>query len=205
MEVVDRRSALLSNYEVLTLLRELESDHLAKARTALRIKKEEEASGSPVKHHVVQEEVCENLRTIEVEAIQYLSADYQPTGSQTEDGIVKLTKNLAAYDLTKAEKLQIVNLAPTEPVELYVIVEELEDRFGDRIEEMLETVRSSLTGPAGAQGATSAPADAAPEEYVYEETSYMEEERWEHDANDVVFDDTGEGAGIEGDLDVDDD
>ncbi|EKM49756.1 uncharacterized protein PHACADRAFT_201449 [Phanerochaete carnosa HHB-10118-sp] len=121
MEVIDRRSALLSNYEVLTLLRELESDHLAKARTALRIKKEEEASGSLVKHHAVQEEVCENLRTIEVEAIQYLSADYQPTGSQSENGIVQLTKSLATYDLTKAEKLQVVNLAPTEPVELYVV------------------------------------------------------------------------------------
>lgn len=54
-------------------------------------------------------------------AIQYLSADYQPTSSQTEAGIVQLTKSLAAYDLTKAEKLQIVNLAPTEPVELYVV------------------------------------------------------------------------------------
>jgi len=207
MEVVDRRSALLSNYEVLTLLRELESDHLAKARTALRIKKEEEASGSPVKHHVVQEEVCENLRTIEVEAIQYLSADYQPTGSQTENGIVQLTKSLAAYDLAKAEKLQIVNLAPTEPVELYVIVEELEDRFGDRIDDMLQTVRSSLTQPAGAEAAAFAPAhvEAAPEQYFYNETTYIQEERWEHDANEVVFDDAGEGAGTEGDLDLDED
>ena len=68
-QVVNSRSALLSNYEVLTLLRELESDHLAKARTALRIKKEEEATGSTTKHHVVQEEVCENLRTMEVEVI----------------------------------------------------------------------------------------------------------------------------------------
>jgi hypothetical protein len=30
-------------------------------------------------------------------------------------------KDLAQHDLTKAEKLQIVNLAPTEPVELYVV------------------------------------------------------------------------------------
>jgi hypothetical protein len=66
-QVVNSCSALLSNYEVLNLLRELENDHLAKARTALRIKKEEEANGSPLKHNDVQEEVCENLRTIEVE------------------------------------------------------------------------------------------------------------------------------------------
>lgn len=56
-----------------------------------------------------------------MEAIQYLSADYQPTTLHTEAGIVQLTKNLAAFDLTKAEKLQVVNLAPTEPVELYVV------------------------------------------------------------------------------------
>ena len=53
-------------------------------------------------------------------AIQYLSADYQPTHMQSEAGIAQLTKSLGAYELTKAEKLQIVNLAPTEAVELYV-------------------------------------------------------------------------------------
>ena len=55
------------------------------------------------------------------QAIQYLSADYQPTAQQSEAGIAQLTRSLAPYDLTKAEKLQIVNLAPTEPVELYVV------------------------------------------------------------------------------------
>lgn len=35
--------------------------------------------------------------------------------------LVQLTRALGAYDLTKAEKLQIVNLAPVEPVELYVV------------------------------------------------------------------------------------
>jgi hypothetical protein len=40
---------------------------------------------------------------------------------QTAAGITKLTKALAKYDLTKAEKLQIINLAPTQPVELYVV------------------------------------------------------------------------------------
>lgn len=66
--MINHRSALLSNFEVLTLLRELESDHLAKTRNALRIKKEEEAAGtSAARNHVPQEEVLENLRTVEVE------------------------------------------------------------------------------------------------------------------------------------------
>lgn len=73
VQVVNQRSALLSNFEVLTLLRELESDHLAKARTALKIKKEEEAAGATsTRSHTAPEEVLENLRTIEVEVRKHL-------------------------------------------------------------------------------------------------------------------------------------
>ena len=53
----------------------------------------------------------------------------------------------------------------------------------------------------------SAPENEVPvEEYVYSEENYQEEaEQWEQDANEIVFDDTGEGVGIEGDLDMEDD
>ncbi|KAI0326232.1 hypothetical protein GY45DRAFT_1339600 [Cubamyces sp. BRFM 1775] len=212
MEVLNQRSALLSNYEVLTLLKELESDHLARTKTALRIKKEEEAAGLPPKHQAPPDDVCENLRTVEVEAIQYLSADYQPTAAQSDEGIAQLTRTLGQWDLTKAEKLQIVNLAPTEPVELYVIVEELEDRFGDQMEDILAAVKTSLSEPHSTINGTSEGGNAAQalqaESTVY--TEYEEEytqdaEQWDYDANEVVFDDTGEGAGVEGDLDMDDD
>lgn len=128
----------------MTLLRELENDHLARTKTALRIKKEEEASGHAPRPGGVEPfgEASENLRTIEIEvrsflvtgihtsqviflspsqAIQYLSAEYLPHHSQTAAGITKLVKGLSTYELTKAEKLQVVNLAPTLPVELYVV------------------------------------------------------------------------------------
>ncbi|PSR83948.1 hypothetical protein PHLCEN_2v5564 [Hermanssonia centrifuga] len=206
MEVVNQRSALLSNFEVLTLLRELESDHLARTRTALRIKKEEESVGSPTKNHAPIEEVLENLRTIEVEAIQYLAADYQPTASQTEAGIQQLTRGLSPYNLNKAEKLQIVNLAPTEAVELYVIVEELEDRFGARIDDILSTVRESLTQPAPAASRPSPVVSMTDRTRKTEEKGYAANDiAWDYEENELVFDDTGEGAGIEGDLDVEDD
>ena len=131
--------ALVSNYEVLTLLRELENDHLSKARTAVRIKKEEEAAGRPKSNQNSFGEASENLRTIQIEvgritmtfkrldlttllqAIQYLTAEYLPTRKQSPEGIVNLTKALSPYELTKAEKLQVVNLAPVLPVELYVV------------------------------------------------------------------------------------
>lgn len=146
--MISARSALLSNFEVLTLLKELEADQLAKQKTALRIKKEEEErialSGKDTSPShaslMAPEDVSENLRTVEFEvrcfhllhflhaliitvwkAIKYLSADYQPTKSQDAKSIQKLIRDLAPYDLTKAEKLQIVNLAPSETVELYVV------------------------------------------------------------------------------------
>lgn len=86
------------------------------------------------------------------------------------------------------------------------IVEELEDRFGDKIDDILSTVRSSLTNaPSTPEAPLTNGGDHPPEQFVYDEAVYGEPEGWEHDANDVVFDDTGEGAGIEGDLDMDDD
>ncbi|KAI0258820.1 HRDC-like protein [Gloeopeniophorella convolvens] len=210
MEVLNARASLLSNYEVLDLLRELESDHIARSRTAQRLKKEEgdaaAATGhTPQNNPEPQFSVSENLRTVEVEAIQYLSADYQPTRMQTPEGIQRLTHGLAPFGLTKAEKLQIVNLTPVEPVELYVIVEELEDRLGERMEEVLDIVRSSLSTPATSSDGPSAP---APLEIVAEtrlEDYGADSMGWERDANEVEFVDAGEGAGIEGDLDVDDD
>jgi len=60
----------LSNYEVLTWLRELESEHLLRTKTAFRVKKEEEYSlplngaSLSIGSHL---EASENLRTVEVE------------------------------------------------------------------------------------------------------------------------------------------
>ncbi|KNZ79840.1 DNA-directed RNA polymerase III subunit RPC9, partial [Termitomyces sp. J132] len=209
--VVNARAALLSNHEVLTLLRELESDHLARAKTALRVKKEEEAAGLPprLSGDTVFGEASENLRTVEVEAIQYLSADYLPTTRQSPEGITKLVKDLAPYELTKAEKLQVVNLAPTMPVELYVIVEELEDRLGDSMEEILTFVESSLAAPAPP---TIAATELSSLAQHYDESSnlLLEDslnypEPHEMYQEEIIFDDTGEGAGVEGDLDMEED
>lgn len=73
-----KTKTLLSNFDVLHLLREYESGHLARQKTALRIKKEEEegADSSPsallnLNLLQLQEEVCENLRTVEFE-VRYI-------------------------------------------------------------------------------------------------------------------------------------
>lgn len=75
-QVLNQRAALLSNYEVLTWLRELESEHLLRTKTALRVKKEEENLTATTSSGTVPStfgttphlEASENLRTVEVEA-----------------------------------------------------------------------------------------------------------------------------------------
>ncbi|CAE6434169.1 unnamed protein product [Rhizoctonia solani] len=151
MEVISKNSALLSNYEVLALLRELESEQLAKARSHLAAKKEEEGAAlsghpiPPVAGNPIQDEVPQNLRTIEVELISHLRDMYPLMQRQNDVAIRNLTRSLGKFSLTKSEKLQIVNLAPRQLVELYVIVENLEDRFSDEeLTEMLQLVEQSF-------------------------------------------------------------
>jgi hypothetical protein len=77
--VLNPRESLLSNFEVLALLNELDADFHAKTKTAQRIKKEEEAANTgtligntanlQLQHRAYNplEDISENLRTIEVE------------------------------------------------------------------------------------------------------------------------------------------
>ncbi|KAG9227793.1 hypothetical protein CCMSSC00406_0000561 [Pleurotus cornucopiae] len=204
--VVKKRAALLSNYEVLTLLRELEIDHLTRAKTALKVKKEEGGSNlnAGAGKDVRDVDVSENLRTMEVEAIQYFASDIQPAPYQTPEGIRQLLRSLAPYNLTKAEKLQIVNIAPQSMPVLWAIIEEMEDRMTvDQMQEIIRLVQNSLTKDikepnqpnlhlmVGAIGE--------------DQDAYGDDDGYMDVVDDAQFDDTGEGAGVEGDLDVDDD
>ncbi len=48
---------------------------------------------------------------------------------------------LHKFKLTKAEKLQVINLLPRTMVEFYLIVEECEDRFGEaEVESILQHI-----------------------------------------------------------------
>lgn len=81
------------------------------------------------------------------------------------------------------------------------IVEELEERLAEDMDKVLDVVRNSLSEDA-MQVETTTPTNGEVE--VYEERLFLEEdEPWDQDANDVEFDDIGEGAGVEGDLEAD--
>jgi len=87
------------------------------------------------------------------------------------------------------------------------IVEELEDRFGEQIDEILDIVKGSLSEPPDPSTRTNGiqnPPEIPPMQIVVEEG-----EQWDEDADaiydDEYFDDTGAGTGVEGDLEMDED
>lgn len=63
----------------------------------------------------------ENLYTVEFECLEYLKET--PAATQTTQSVAKFLKKLEKVELTRAEKLQIVNTRPRSIVDLYVVIE----------------------------------------------------------------------------------
>ncbi|KAI9227353.1 MAG: DNA-directed RNA polymerase III subunit RPC9-like protein, partial [Piptocephalis tieghemiana] len=112
MEVLEATSAMLSNYEVYTVLREQQI-------------KQEQLDKQDAGH----KKRPQNVKTMEYEALEYLSQ--QPCSSQDPEQLTGLLSALKSYPLTKAERLSLINLRPTQLVELYPIVEELDERLNE--------------------------------------------------------------------------
>ena len=75
------------------------------------------------------------------------------------------------------------------------------------MEEVLSIVRSSLSEPPrGLMESQETTQGRQPEHLFFPELQGDEDDaQWEHDVNDVQFVDEGEGAGVEGDLDMEED
>jgi hypothetical protein len=71
------------------------------------------------------------------------------------------------------------------------------------MDRVLSVVRNSLShGAVSADPVTIPTVNEGVE--VYEERLFLDDDQtWEYDATDVLFDDTGQGAGVEGDLEED--
>lgn len=120
MEVINSRAAMISNYEVFFLIEE---------------KMQQESSKKGNKKHKQ-----ENLATISYEVIKYL--EKTPCKLQNKDVIEQFLTNVAPFNLTKGEKLQLLNLRPTTPVEIQLIVEESEERLrtDEELDQLIEIV-----------------------------------------------------------------
>ncbi|CAB4410999.1 unnamed protein product [Rhizophagus irregularis] len=130
MQIIEKRNAQLSNHEVLALLRELDEKQKEQVRINPQIK------------------FAENLKTIQFEVIQNLTSLQSPARTQTPEQIESVLFELKKYNLTKSEKLQIINLRPQSIAELELIIEDCEDRFPiETLREMIYMIGVNLPIP----------------------------------------------------------
>ena len=121
MEVKSENAAMLGNYEVMSLLRDLQ------------------------KRQNKPNKMQSNLATISYEITQYL--ENTACFKQSPEIITGFMKGLEPFKLTKAEKLQMLNLRPRTAVEIQLIVEESEERLTeDQIYQLLKVVSEHLPG-----------------------------------------------------------
>lgn len=124
MEVIDENAGMVSNFEVLEVLKDIK----------------EGVSGhrKPGKNQT-------NLATILYSTLKYL--EQTPCNKQNRETIAQFTKAVEPFKLTQAEKLQLLNQRPTTAVEIQLIVEESEERLTEeQIEELLTIVTETLPG-----------------------------------------------------------
>jgi DNA-directed RNA polymerase subunit F len=65
-----------------------------------------------------------------------------PCAKQTEENVVIFLQRTKEFDISKVEKLQLLNYRPASLVDLFVILENCEDRFSaEQLDQILETVQ----------------------------------------------------------------
>ncbi|KDN40692.1 hypothetical protein K437DRAFT_258557 [Tilletiaria anomala UBC 951] len=171
MRVVSKCSALLSDFEVLSLLKEMEQEQLSSRKAgnqmAHTIDKKKERAGKASLSLKEEEDLMrsmpENIRTIQYELINTLSERHRGCAQQTPEIISNFLDELKAAGftappgprgrrrgmLTKAEQLQILNHSPQTPVELYTMVDGMEERLEEQdIETLLGIILRCLPPPA---------------------------------------------------------
>lgn len=66
-----------------------------------------------------------------------------PSNGSPENGASSSTTSTTGFGLTLAEAIQCLNVVPTEPVEIHLVVEDLSNRLSERQqEELLEFIKS---------------------------------------------------------------
>jgi len=121
MDVVNDNVALLSNFEVFSVLREM---YL----------------------HRRPDSGLQQLATVSYETLCYL--ERTPCQKQSSESLVAFARAMASFSLTKAERLQLLNHRPTSAVTLSLLVEEIDERLttDEQIEELIGAVQSTLPG-----------------------------------------------------------
>ncbi|CAK1545111.1 unnamed protein product [Leptosia nina] len=105
METVNPNSAFLSNFEVMQILQQLKDN----------TQKKHKREGS--------------LATVTYETVRYLQDT--ECQHQSSDCIKKFLESVKSFNLTKLEKLMMVNTPPRTELEIQLIVQESEERLSE--------------------------------------------------------------------------
>lgn len=138
MEIVNKNVALLSNCEVYTLLKETKE----KSAQKLIKKKNFDPNNSNFSTNVDK-----HLPTIVYESLKYLERTpcLKQTAQTVENFLTQLDEKFKEYNLTKVEKLQLLNHRPSSAVELQCLIEDSEERFTiEQMDDLLEFVLKNL-------------------------------------------------------------
>jgi len=122
MEVVNDNAAVLSNFEVFSLLNDIQ-----------------QGTNDQKKPN----KFLQNLATISYETIKYL--EKTPCNLQNSEVIGKFMTALKPFNLTKAEKLQLLNHRPSTAVEIQLLIEESEERLSEeQVDDLLQVIQDNL-------------------------------------------------------------
>lgn len=162
MEVLNPNLTSITAFETLELVRDLkrEQARIIEEEIQRSIRSSDPRSVEQETNALIQHLNPTNLDQVSNNIlIQFDSNthDHLPQSKQSVRSILSLSSTLRSkfgqisghpHGLTKAERLQICDLAPTELVEIYLIIEECDSRFKeDEIEEILSLVKQNLTEP----------------------------------------------------------
>ncbi|GAA5929242.1 DNA-directed RNA polymerase III subunit RPC17 [Sporobolomyces koalae] len=212
-QTLNERAGFLSNLEVLLLLRTQRASTDQKLKL-LNERKQANRSGTMGDSLDFTEKdriKPQDLQTVTFEAIKYLEEPVHPTTRQTEQSVTRLLDQLEQepkyHQLTKAERLSLVNSAPTTLVELHVCIEDVAERFPEESEqlELIQLVRDHLDNSPHPE-TTTATRDYRQEEILEPDTMVEDEPQDEYYQDDGFVDESGRrgaGEGEERDLDED--
>ncbi|GAA5823572.1 hypothetical protein JCM5353_006309 [Sporobolomyces roseus] len=187
---MNERAGFLSNFEVLQLLTSQRTTTEQQIKVLHKRQREKKDKGLNDSLEVSEADRIrpQDLHTVTFEAIRYLEEGVHPILRQSEESIGELLDQLDKLDLTKSERLQLINTAPTTSVELHVCIEDLSERFpsDEQQEHILSIIRSHLDHQPSA-ATTTAKAKAEREELdkgeegvaddgdAYEEDAFVQE------------------------------
>ncbi|XP_024533771.1 DNA-directed RNA polymerase III subunit RPC9-like [Selaginella moellendorffii] len=144
MKIIEAHTGILSNLEVLDLLRKRGADQGFAGAVS-------------------------TVTQSELKVYDYLI--HTPAATQSRESLAKLSKEPLAARLLRPERLQVANLRPASAVEVHLIVEDIQNRFTDEeVEELVSRVNQVLPAPAPssaapeAQGAAAAALDIDPDD-----------------------------------------